>query len=83
VGVSFSKLSLGWFACQKTCWINAAKAEPSETPWHDYDGTPTNARVKSQPTSEGSPARKRKDLTSGLSADCLAALHGASLLRNV
>ena len=27
----------------KTLFYSAEKAEPSETPWHTYDGTPTTA----------------------------------------
>ena len=44
VGVRFSVLSMGWFVCQTNVETSTEKAEPSETPWHTYDGTPTTAR---------------------------------------
>ena len=42
-GVSFSMLCLGSFVCQKHVHKSAERTEPSETPWHTYDDTPTTA----------------------------------------
>ena len=39
-GVSFSMLSLGRFVCQTHVQTSAEYAEPAETPWRTYDGTP-------------------------------------------
>ena len=42
-GASFNMLSLGWFVCQTHVYTSAEQTEPSETPWHAYDGIPKTA----------------------------------------
>ena len=54
-GVSFSMLSPGWCVCQQDVEQSAERAEPSETPWHTHDGTPTTAWYKLQPPFDSHP----------------------------
>ena len=63
----------GYFGQVMTTWRRAEKAEPSETPWHTYDGTPTTARMTHDSESQRwRPRRSSRDYAWLMYYDCLA-----------